>query len=1290
MRHEPPSAAERDAIYRQVLRNSGIAVFRWDATTGDCLWCSEELAALHGLTVERYLELRGTEELVRRSIHPDDLDHYVRSTEAAIRRGGSYEIVYRFHAADGRLRHVLELAECELNPVNGHRILVGCIVDQTAQREAAAELERRAALYRQASAVARVGAFAWDLTAGRALWISEEGAALQGWDVPAYMRDCATDAQLLESIHPEDRPAFVRQMTAAATTLQPYRLSYRQRHRDGHYQHIEEAAEVVRNPSDGHLHIIGCIIDVTEQRRIEAALREANERLDARVHERTAALEAALARAESVEQLFSGAAAALHEGLAIYDRDDRLIYHNARYPELLDPSLRAALRIGARWPEILDRALELGPVYHAEMGADFAQRRRDWPSGPGRNVELRFADGRWVDVSEALLPDGGFVVLLVDVSARRQAEADARAMSERFVAAAESLVDGLLIFDPDDRIAFYNSRYPEHLAPSLRAALAPGKRFPDWIREGLANGPIYHPDMGPDFPQRRLAMRALERSDHEHRLADGRWVRIREARMPDGGRVLLTSDVTLRRESERERRLLATVVEQAGDSVEIADPDYRLVYVNPAFTRLTGWRSAEVLGRSPGSFLRSGRHDEAFFAEIDAVVRGGGIWTGRIVSRHKDGRELEQDAVISPLLDEHGRLAHFVAVKRDVTEMVRTARALAASEARLAAFLRHAPVGMYVKDREGRYLMANPEMAKVFGRPVEEVIGKSATEVFGQTEAEMIAGFDRRILETGEAAAVEEFLEGLDAYAWSLVFRFPIRDEAGEIVQIGGFDVDITPQKRAQAAVAQSEQRFRALTEAHPMPLVAVRLADRRPLFASPAFLDALGTTLEGMLEGDIARFYADPAMRARVFERLTRERRIDALELELARADGSRFPALMRCVVTRLGDDDVVLSSFVDLTAQKSAEAEIERQREALRHSERMSAMGSLLAGVAHELNNPLSVVIGQTDLLHETAADPATRARAQRIKAAADRCGRVIRTFLAMARRKSADRRPVEVATTIREVLELTAYGLRADGIEVSLAIDPDLPPILAEEGQIDQVLLNLLINAQQALREVPGPRRIRIAAAREEMSVRIDVDDSGPGVPSAIRGRVFDPFFTTKPVGVGTGVGLSICHGVVEAHGGRIAVGDAPLGGARFTVWLGVAGPELRTAGGTAAAPGPSAGRVLVVDDEPEIGELVAEVLGRDGVAAAIATDGQRGLALLAERPFDLVLCDLRMPGIDGPRLLELARSRGHRTPFLFMTGDTLSAAALLGGGETVLEKPLHLDALRRAVAEALRRV
>ena len=180
------------------------------------------------------------------------------------------------------------------------------------------------------------------------------------------------------------------------------------------------------------------------------------------------------------------------------------------------------------------------------------------------------------------MPDGGRVLLTTDITDRREAEA-------RFLAAAESIPDGLAIFDAEDRFVFFNSRYPAHLTDNLRQVLRLGMRFDDWLKEGLALGPIYHPDMGEDYVERRLALHAQDEYESEHKIIDGRWVRVRESRMADGGRVLLTTDVTERRRRQQQLSLLAMAVEQVGDQVEIADASGRCTYVNPAFVRLTGF-----------------------------------------------------------------------------------------------------------------------------------------------------------------------------------------------------------------------------------------------------------------------------------------------------------------------------------------------------------------------------------------------------------------------------------------------------------------------------------------------------------------------------------------------------------------------------------------------------------------------------------------------------------------------------------------------------------------------------
>jgi two-component system NtrC family sensor kinase len=287
---------------------------------------------------------------------------------------------------------------------------------------------------------------------------------------------------------------------------------------------------------------------------------------------------------------------------------------------------------------------------------------------------------------------------------------------------------------------------------------------------------------------------------------------------------------------------------------------------------------------------------------------------------------------------------------------------------------------------------------------------------------------------------------------------------------------------------------------------------------------------------------------------------------------------------------------------------------------SERLSALGSLLAGVAHELNNPLSIVVGQAQLLQETAPDEKTAARGTRIRNAAERCVKIVKTFLAMARRRPPERTLVNLNSLVEGALEVLGYTLRSAGIEVQTDLAADLPLTWADGDQLQQVVTNLVVNAEQAMSDGDGPRRLRIATRFDAASdqLRLEVADSGPGVPPAIRTRIFEPFFTTKSVGVGTGVGLSLCHGIVASHGGSIAAADAPGGGALFVVTLPhvptgphgtqAAVPESRTAGLPARS-------ILIVDDEVEIAETLAEMLAEAGHRVDIAPNGKAALERIA---------------------------------------------------------------------------
>ena len=394
-------------------------------------------------------------------------------------------------------------------------------------------------------------------------------------------------------------------------------------------------------------------------------------------------------------------------------------------------------------------------------------------------------------------------------------------------------------------------------------------------------------------------------------------------------------------------------------------------------------------------------------------------------------------------------------------------------------------------------------------------------------------------------------------------------------------------------------------------------------------------------------------------------------------------------------GGGRVILTT--DITERKQAEAEVVRQREALVQSEKMSAFGSLLAGVAHELNNPLSIVVAQAALLQETVQDPEVLTRSKRIEAAAERCAKIVRTFLAMARRRPPARTQIDLNEVMGAALDVLAYGLRSAGIEVRRELDPALPMINADGDQLHQVATNLLLNAQQAMMDRPGLRRLRVATEvdRERSEVRLVVDDTGPGVPKDLQRKIFEPFFTTKPAGTGIGFGLSLCHGLVESHGGRITVEDAPGGGARFVVTLPASPAPARRDAPAAAAPTPvRAGHILVVDDETDIADTCGDILALDGHRCEFAANGRVALERVARGRYDLILSDLRMPQLDGPGFYrELSRSDPRMAErIIFLTGDTLSPAIQTFLEETkrpVIEKPLDPKQLREAVAAALAR-
>jgi CheY-like chemotaxis protein len=386
------------------------------------------------------------------------------------------------------------------------------------------------------------------------------------------------------------------------------------------------------------------------------------------------------------------------------------------------------------------------------------------------------------------------------------------------------------------------------------------------------------------------------------------------------------------------------------------------------------------------------------------------------------------------------------------------------------------------------------------------------------------------------------------------------------------------------------------------------------------------------------------------------------------------------------------VLTIARDITEKKRSAAELVRQRESLYQREKLAALGSLLAGVAHELNNPLSVVVARAVLLEEQG-DSSIQAAAVKIRTAAERCARIVRTFLAMARQQRPERGPVAINDVVTAALDITSYAIRTSSIEVALDLSKGLPLILADADQLHQVMLNVIINAQQSLQDHPAPRRIRVSSCFDYLAdvVCITVADNGPGIPAHLRARVFEPYFTTKPTGVGLGVGLAVSLGIVEAHGGTLTVASPIEGGAAFTITLPVGPVDAASAdAGPSLKANASQRRILIVDDEAEIRETLSEILTGAQHRVVTASSGREALERLAAETYDVILTDIRMPDLDGRTLYQEIEQRwpGKGGRVVFVTGDTLASALrefVSESGRPVIEKPFLPSEVRRVVAE-----
>jgi two-component system NtrC family sensor kinase len=703
--------------------------------------------------------------------------------------------------------------------------------------------------------------------------------------------------------------------------------------------------------------------------------------------------------------------------------------------------------------------------------------------------------------------------------------------------------------------------------------------------------------------------------------------------------------------------------------------------VNRSFSDLVGVPFQQIIGKHITEFVEEGSGDgqEQVRRNLPRFLERRS-WSGLVQARLKSQQSVHYFDCVAHAMVRDDKVHGLTVLARDIT-------ASRKNEARFTELFETLQEGIYITTPDGQILDANPALVRMLGFDTkEELLAKKVPEVFTSREERKL--LIEEVERQSTVQSREITLQRKDGHPIvCLNTAAAVRDSAGAVIRYQGAVMDITARREMEHRLHQQQEFARRLVDSFP-DLILVLDIDSRFTFVSPRSKEILGYEVEEAREmrlGGRTHPEDSPALLSLFGDIVAGRQTFASLEVRVRHKLGEW--RLIRFNFSPLFDEagkiDGVVMSGRDVT-------EIKRLEEQLIQAEKLAAMGQMLAGVAHELNNPLTAILGATELLRESGgAEEATKRQLDLIHRQARRSARIVQNLLEFSRPAAPQKKPLDVNSLIERTVQLHEHSLRRNNIAVDFHPLPGLPGVVGDANQLMQVFLNLITNAEHAIREVRESGRLQIRLVRDSSRIAATFQDDGVGIQPDAVPRLFDPFYTTKRPGGGTGLGLSICMAIIREHGGTIEAESLPAGGSAFTVYLPLSGEPVpgtvaKNADSTSTqaisptSPALKDRAVLVLDDEESIRLLLEEGLSAHGMRVDCAASPEEALTFVGQRSYDAVLCDLNLvagsPASGQSAAARiLAASGEHKPAVIYMTGDFVES----GEGEPSLGEPRRLQ-------------